>query len=497
METIRQIKIRGGIGRLVKKGDNYVALLIDGGAVVASFENEVPEIAWASLIASHSSQVEKKQGENSAAIDIITYEGVGKFIETTTKSIYLTGRAGTGKTTFLKNFLETTELKAIIIAPTGIAALNAGGQTAHSLFKFPPSLIRPQDVRRVREGKILRNIDLLVIDEVSMVRADLMDAIDRSMRLHRGVPKPFGGVRLMCVGDAAQLPPIVRGEEIETLNEWYGGPFFFDAPSVKQLDWSVIELTYAFRQTEPHFLALLNRLRIGEVTRHDAELLDQRITPTPEDNGGESVILTTTNESARRINDKEMAAIAAKPQVYFGQSTGIFDDKLFPTEMELELKIGAKVMLLRNDMDRRWVNGTLAIIHELLKESVKVKIGRHVHEVEAVEWERFAYDVDANDKPTRKTIGTFKQLPLKLAWALTIHKAQGLSFDKVHIDFGRGAFAHGHTYVALSRCRSLAGLTLSRNLRRSDLIIDSRASAFLEKAQFDDFETYRIGEIKL
>ena len=280
------------------------------------------------------------------------------------------------------------------------------------------------------------------------------------------------------------------------MNEWYGGPFFFDAPSVKQLDWSVIELTYAFRQTEPHFLALLNRLRIGEVTRHDAELLDQRITPTPEDNGGESVILTTTNESARRINDKEMAAIAAKPQVYFGQSTGIFDDKLFPTEMELELKIGAKVMLLRNDMDRRWVNGTLAIIHELLKESVKVKIGRHVHEVEAAEWERFAYDVDANDKPTRKTIGTFKQLPLKLAWALTIHKAQGLSFDKVHIDFGRGAFAHGHTYVALSRCRSLAGLTLSRNLRRSDLIIDSRASAFLEKAQFDDFETYRIGEIE-
>lgn len=494
METIRQTKIRNGIGRLVKKGESYVALLIDGGAVVASFENEDPEKAWAALVGNQSNQTGTAQFENLVPIDNLTYEGVGKYIETTSKSIYLTGRAGTGKTTFLRNFLEKTELKAIIIAPTGIAALNAGGQTAHSLFKFPPSLIRPQDVRRVREGKILRNIDLLVVDEVSMVRADLMDAIDRSMRLHRGVPKPFGGVRLMCVGDAAQLPPIVRGEEIETLNEWYGGPFFFDAPSVKQLDWSLIELTHAFRQTEPHFLALLNRLRIGEVTRQDAELLDQRIAPTPEDNSGQSVILTTTNDGSRRINDKEMAAIATKPAVYFGESTGNFDDKLFPTELELELKVGAKVMLLRNDMDRRWVNGTLAVVHELLQESVKVKIGRHVHEVEAVEWERYAYDVDANDKPTRKTIGTFKQLPLKLAWALTIHKAQGLSFDKVHIDFGRGAFAHGHTYVALSRCRSLAGLTLSRNLRRSDLIIDSRASAFLENAQFEDYGTHRIGE---
>lgn len=497
MKTIRQAKIRDGIGRLVQKGDEYIALLIVDGAITETNSSDNAETAWAGLLGGQGRKIKTTLKNGPEIIDDDKYREVRKLIENTNDSIYLTGRAGTGKTTFLKSFLEATELKAIVIAPTGIAALNAGGQTAHSLFKFPPSLIRPQDVRRVREGRILRAIDILVIDEVSMVRSDLMDAIDRSLRLHRGVAKPFGGVRLLCVGDAAQLPPVVRNEDAEILNEWFGGPFFFDAPSVKQLDWTIIELCHAFRQTEPHFLELLNRLRIGEILRSDGELLNTRIKPMPDDNSGDSVILTTTNDAARRINEKEMAALPSKPGVYCGEVTGNFDDKIFPTEFELELKVGAKVMLLRNDADRRWVNGTLAVVHELLGDTVRVQIGRHIHEIEPAEWERFAYDVDEAGEPVRKAIGTFKQLPLRLAWALTIHKAQGLSFNKVHIDLSRGAFAHGHTYVALSRCRSLAGLTLSRNIRASDLYIDTRASKFTQLAQFEDFGDYRIGKVSL
>ncbi len=491
MKTIRQTNMRGGIARLVEDGENYHAILIVGGRIIEEASDINPEAAWARLVSQNT--VQKQRQIATRDIDHSIYGEVRNIIEKTPHPIYLTGRAGTGKTTFLKDFLEQSDLNSIIIAPTGIAALNAGGQTAHSLFKFPPNLIRPQDVKRVREGRLLRTIDLLVIDEISMVRADLMDGIDRSMRLHRGVNLPFGGVKLLCVGDAAQLPPVVNREEGEILHDWFDGPYFFDAPSVRAMKWQIIELTHAFRQTEHHFLGILNRLRHGKITREDYDLLEQRVLNAPPSADENGVILTTTNDAARRINEKEMAALPDKPALYCGETDGIFDERLFPTDINLELKVGAKVMMLRNDADRRFVNGSLATIVETNNDTVKVKVGRYIHEIEPVIWERYQYELDAKEEPKRKTVGTFSQLPIRPAWALTIHKAQGLSFDKVHIDFGRGAFAHGQTYVAFSRCRTLEGLTISRNIKKSDITTDERSLAFLDGVETEEKENFRIG----
>lgn len=495
MKTIRQAKINGGIARLLQTPNGFSAILIVDGTIVQKADASDSEKAWAALLRGDN-HLETKIASRTNAIDNDKYSEVAQIVENTAGPILLTGRAGTGKTTFLRNFLENTQLKAVIIAPTGVAALNAGGQTAHSLFKLPPSLISPQDVRRTRDTKLLKSIDLLVIDEVSMVRADLMDAIDRSLRLHRGIAAPFGGVRLLCVGDSAQLPPIVNRDDAPILERWFGGSYFFDAPSASNLDWTIIELCHSFRQTEEHFLNILNRLRDGTIDDDDAALLNSRVCQEPPEAVEGSIILTTTNEAARRINDKEMAALNSRPAIYTSQTEGVFDERLFPTDSQLEIKVGAKVMLLRNDADRRWVNGSLATVVETLEDTVKVKIGRYTHEVEVATWDRFAYEIGDDNEPTRKTIGSFKQLPLRPAWALTIHKAQGLTFDKVHVDFGRGAFAHGHTYVALSRCRSMSGLTMSRNIRPSDVHIDRRAFAIYDKADFQDFGDYRVGKIE-
>lgn len=495
MKTIRETDILGAKARLVETKDGYSAILIKNGHVVTRADSDNPETAWAMILsgAQKPAARPKSNAKDNPNLDNETYREVFNLIEDNNNHIYLTGRAGTGKTTFLRQFLEKTELRAVVVAPTGIAALNAGGQTAHSLFKFPPNLIRPQDIRRTKEGRLLRSIDLMVIDEVSMVRADLMDGIDRSLRLHRGIAKPFGGVRLLCVGDSAQLPPVVNRDDEAILDEWFGGPYFFDAPSARESNWTIIELCHSYRQTETHFLDILNRIRVGDIRNEDGQLLNTRISEEPPPASDGSVILTTTNEAARRINEKEMAALQTPSKIYQCDVDGQFDEKLFPTEGDLEIKIGAKVMMLRNDIDKRWVNGTLGTVHDILKDTIKVKIGKYIHEVEPVSWERFRYDLDENGEPKRSTVGTFTQLPIRPAWALTIHKAQGLTFDKVHIDFGRGTFAHGHTYVALSRCRSLNGLTISRGLRRSDLKIENGAFELYNKAKLQDFGEFKAG----
>lgn len=490
--------MHGGLARLVLSAGRHVAVLVRGGAIVASVEDADAERAWSRLLAGEG----MKAAAPAARREVIAparegpYAPVADLLEAGDGAVFLTGRAGTGKTTFLRSFLDATDLKAAVIAPSGIAALNAGGQTAHSLFKLPPALIQPQDVRRVREGRLLKALDLLVIDEISMVRSDLMDAIDRSMRLHRGDPRPFGGVRLLVVGDSAQLPPVVTPEDAAILERWFGGPYFFDAPGVKALAWTVVELATAFRQSDERFLALLDRLRRGRPTREDAELLDARVVDEVPGDSGDFIVLTTTNEAARRINDAAMARIPGPSGIYAGQVDGQFDDRLFPTDADLSLKPGARVMLLRNDPDRRWVNGTIGTVESLGEASVQVRIGRRVHEVEPVSWERYAFDLGAGGEPQRKTVGSFKQIPLRPAWALTIHKAQGLTFERVHVDFGRGAFAHGQTYVALSRCRSLEGLTLSRHLRRTDVRVDDAAFAFLDRAGLADHGAYRSGPVR-
>ncbi len=376
--------------------------------------------------------------------------------------------------------------EAIVLAPTGLAAINVGGQTIHSFFGFPPRLIRPDDIRRSRNGRLMRRLKLMIIDEVSMVRSDLMSAIDQSLRLNRGRPREaFGGVRLLVFGDLQQLPPVVQGGDVaEHLESTHGGVFFFSVGALSEgAGMSLIELDHVFRQSDEAFLTVLNRIRDGEVTEADLAVLNERTHPIRTLGEGDSfVILTPTNAAAHRINMAYLEALPTDAKTYEAGISGEFGETAHPTDATLLLKHGAKVMLLRNDPDKRWVNGTVARVARLEDKRVWIEVDGKVHEIEPVSWEarRYAYDQTA-EKIVENVTGTFRQFPLRLAWALTIHKSQGLTLDRVYIDLGRGTFAHGQTYVALSRCRSLEGLALARPLRPTDIIFDRSAMDYRDR----------------
>ena len=390
--------------------------------------------------------------------------------------IFLTGRAGTGKTTLVRRFMDLAGEDAAIVAPTGVAAMNAGGQTIHSFFRLPPRLISPGDVKRLRHAKVIRALKTLVIDEISMVRADLMSAIDLSLRLNRGIEEPFGGVRVIAVGDLAQLPPVVQGEVAQYLDEEFGGPFFFNSPAFADAGFLRLELDTVFRQDDPDFIDILSGVRDADLTQSQAARLNQRVTQaTGFDASATHVVLTPTNEQAFRINAQRLAALPGQETAFDGAVKGEFDPRLFPTESPLLLKTGARVMMIRNDPGGRFVNGTLGEVENVEGGAVRVRIGEEVVRVDPVDWERVKYVYDEKEKAIgQEVIGAFKQLPLRLAWAMTVHKSQGLTLDKLYVDMGRGMFAHGQAYVALSRARALDGLWLSRALRPSDLVRDPR-----------------------
>jgi ATP-dependent DNA helicase PIF1 len=403
------------------------------------------------------------------------------------KNVFITGKAGTGKSTLLRYFRERTRRATAVVAPTGVAAVNIDGQTIHSFFKLRPGATIEEakhDGTLARKDKLYQKLETIIIDEVSMVRADLMDCVDVFLRAALKNKTPFGGKKLIMIGDLHQLPPIVRGEEADKLGEVYATPFFFSSSAIREcLQFGAleyIELNKIYRQTDEGFIKILNAVRDGKIT--DAELAELNLRYDPEfmDPKGEHMHLMTINAQAEEHNENNLARLGGKVAVAKGKIAGEFNERDLPTEMELRLKNGARVMLVNNDNQGRWVNGTLGTVRTVRDESIDVTLdsGR-TFEILPYTWNKAKtkFDRETNEL-TRETLGSFTQFPLRLAWATTIHKSQGKTFDKVVIDLGRGAFAAGQSYVALSRCRTLDGITLKRPVRRSDLIMDARVLDF-------------------
>ena len=415
---------------------------------------------------------------------------VARFIvEKTDMSLFLTGKAGTGKTTFLRDVVRHTKKKCIVLAPTGIAAVNAGAMTIHSFFQFGlgpfvKGVIEPKSDFRIQKSKLelIRNLQLLIIDEVSMVRADLMDHIDVELRRIRRNSKPFGGVQLLMIGDLQQLPPIAHGGEDELLRQYYKTLYFFSSAALKSMKYSCIELKTVYRQTDGHFINILNHARECTLTNQDISDLNTRyipdFSPRPEDG---YIRLMTHNRQVDYINATEMAKLDSHPFTFEAAVTGTFPEESYPTANSLTLKKGAQVMFIKNDPERRFINGTLGEIRSIDKNCIAVRLaesGKTI-EVEPMEWQNIRYQFDDETKEiSSKQIGRFKQYPLKAAWAITVHKSQGLTFDKAIIDV-HASFSPGQAYVALSRCRTLEGLVLSSPVSASVFMKDKAVDAYM------------------
>ena len=401
--------------------------------------------------------------------------------------IFLTGAAGTGKTTLLERVKNQLSLKKMVVAPTGIAALNIGGTTINSAFRIGfetiPLITKSKDPRF---GKLLRNLELLIIDEVSMVRAPMLDAISQSLQIHRNSEEPFGGIHVLACGDLFQLPPIIKESEERIIYEKYNSIYFFDAHSFKDMKMiSYFELTESFRQEEDQrFCELLNNIRIGK----DLDVTIDQINSNCFDPTLESeffMTLTSRKKRAEELNEYKLGHIEGEEEIIKSKETGELNENDLPAPRELKIKVGANVMFIKNDPEGRWVNGTLGTISECLdkkKKYIKVKINKKTHKVEREAWNkvRFTYDEDS-DEVLEEVISSFKQFPIKLGWAVTIHKSQGLTLESCSVDLGAGAFATGQAYVALSRCKNLSSLHLQRELKVSDALVDPDIIDFHQK----------------
>lgn len=407
-----------------------------------------------------------------------------QLMEGSSRSAFVTGRAGTGKSTLLHHFRDSTEKNVAVLAPTGLAAVNIGGQTLHSFFRLKPQVIDPETIEPAWDRSVYAELDTVVIDEVSMVRVDLLEGIDRTLRVNRERPNElFGGVQVILFGDLFQLAPIVREQELkEYFSERYGGVYFFLAPALRQARLPCFELQKVYRQRDAEFLDILNAIREKRIGGELLRSLNRRV-GSPEILSARSghIVLTPTNRAALERNVRLLSSLAGREYTYRAEVEGRFDPNVYPTEENLRLRRGARVMLLRNDQEGRWVNGTLAQVVALTADSVRVEIDGEPHTVEPEVWENIRYTYDRKKRRVvPEPVGTFRQLPLRLAWALTIHKSQGQTFDRVYVDLDDGTFAHGQAYVALSRCRSLDGLALARPLTPRDIRFDPAVSRYRE-----------------
>jgi ATP-dependent exoDNAse (exonuclease V) alpha subunit len=398
-------------------------------------------------------------------------------VEKTGRNLFITGVAGTGKTTLLKCIRERTKKNYVVLAPTGIAAINGQGQTIHSFFKFPPRLIRKEDIWPTHALRdILKGLELLIVDEASMMRADLMDGIDYALRVNRGEHNvPFGGVQVVLFGDLYQLPPIVRREDQSFFEEIYATPYFFSASGFQKAGFQRLELKNIYRQKKQRFQELLSRVRYKLLRTSDVVILNSRVNPEACESSTDCITLTPRNDTADRINQMRLGKLKGKEVVYRADIGGRFTDRDYPTEGVLKLKVGAQIMMVRNDPNRQWANGSVGEVVELKKDSISIKIANNVYKVSRMTWDRYEYTPDKKTGGiSQDIVGFFKQFPVRLAWAVTIHKSQGLTLDKVIIDLEGGAFAHGQVYVALSRCRSFDAVLLQCPLRECDIICDER-----------------------
>ena len=423
-----------------------------------------------------------------------------QIIQYTRRSLFLTGKAGTGKSTFLRHIAETTKKKHVILAPTGIAAINAGGQTLHSFFKLPFHPLLPNDssysIRNIRKTlkysgeltKLLRELELIIIDEISMVRADIIDFIDKVLRIYcRNMREPFGGKQLLLVGDIFQLEPVIKEDEWRLMQPFYASAYFFAAKVWQEMQLVSIELRKVYRQSDSQFIGLLDRIRQNHATDADLQSINARVNQSSKqkENGFE-ITLATRRDTVDYINDLHLSELEGDSTIFKGHIKGDFPETSLPAPMELEIKPGAQVIFIKNDKEKRWVNGTLGVVIYIDEgEGIITVVDEdgHEYDVEREVWENMRYTFNEKEqKIEEEMLGSFIQFPLRLAWAITVHKSQGLTFRHVKIDFsGGGAFAGGQTYVALSRCTSLEGITLEAPIRRSDIFVRAEVIAFANR----------------
>lgn len=411
-------------------------------------------------------------------------------IQYTRQSVFLTGKAGTGKSTFLKYICENTKKKHVVLAPTGIAAINAGGSTLHSFFKLPFYPLLPDDPNFSLQGgriheflkyrsahrKLLKEIELVIIDEISMVRADIIDFVDKILRIYsHNMREPFGGKQLLLVGDVFQLEPVIKNDERDILNRFYTSPFFFSARVFNEIDLVSIELKKVYRQTDKVFVNVLDHIRTNTTGASDLQLLNTRYNTSIEQSEEDMYItLATRRDNVDFINEKRLADLPGDAVVFKGEITGDFPESSLPTQKDLELKVGAQIIFIKNDYERRWVNGTIGVISGIDQEGtiyVTTDTGKEC-DVNKDSWRNIRYVYNEKEKKIEEEeLGVFQQYPIRLAWAITVHKSQGLTFSRVVVDFSGGVFAGGQAYVALSRCTSLEGIQLKKMISRGDIFV--------------------------